>query len=640
MTHTSKRSLRSAYFVSASALLIAGCSGGLAGDESVGSTEDVGSVSSAVVNTTSTYELKAVHSGKCLEIGNNSTADGGNAQQWTCVGSSSQRFKFEDMGGGYYRIKNVNSGKCLDVWGYSSTDGANIAQYTCGTAYNQQFQVVDDGGGVHHFLARHSGKAIDVSGVSTADGANVQQWAWTSGNNQKFNVVDVGGGGGTGTGLTGTYFDNRDFTVQKLQRTDATVNFSWGTAAPDASMGTDTFAVRWSGKIKPLYSQTYTFYTNSDDGVRVWVNNQLVIDKWFNQGGTTEYSGTIALTAGTQYDIRVDYYDDTGGASLALRWSSASQAKQIIPQSQLYPAPPNTIFNECRFHFGTIDEFARNNAGIRAEIDYFVPGWMGLSTTFDQQYVCDEANGILAGKVPVIVSYTAAFYSKIQKGRCDCNVYTCGTNNDLCTYGAADIKQNLTTIVNIYKSYAQGYAACYGTTKPIVFEMEPDWYQYTYPSQTSPMTNAESASIMGQFVAAIQQYLPNARFSMDISPWVAPNNGSDNGASWYSNFNMNPFTFVNTSGGGTEGANTLIRSTNNMTWAGVSSVTGKAVLADTGYGVAGVPTGHDDNWDSATNINARMASGVSGVAQYNPKSTWGTTLQSVRSQLGTPKFCP
>lgn len=639
MTHNRARSLRSAYFVSASALLFAGCSGGLTGDESPSSTEDVGSISSAIVNTTSTYELKAVHSNKCMEIASSSTADGGNVQQWSCLGTANQRFKFEDMGGGYYRIKNVNSGKCLDVWGYSSTDGANIAQYTCGTAYNQQFQVVDDGGGIHHFIARHSGKAVDVSGVSTADGANIQQWAWTAGNNQKFYVTDVGGGGGTGTGLTGTYFDNKDFTVQKLQRTDATVNFNWGTAAPDASMGTDTFAVRWTGKVKPLYSQTYTFYTNSDDGVRLWVNNQLVIDKWFDMGAT-EYSGTITLTAGTQYDIRLDYYDNTGGASAALSWSSTSQAKQIIPQSQLYPAPPNTIFNECRFHFGAIDSFAKNDATLRSQIDYFTPGWMGLSDTFDQSYVCTDANGILAGKVPVIVAYVAAFKVKRDYGLCDCNVYTCGTGNDLCTYGSARIQQNVAAIVNIYKSYAQGYAACYGTTKPIVFEMEPDWYQYTGSSQTDPMTNAEAASIMGQFVAAIQQYLPNARFSMDISPWVAPNNGSDNGLSWYSNFNMNPFSFVNTSGGSTSAATTQIRTTNNMTWAGVSAVTSKAVLADTGYGAAGMPAGHDYDWSNPTYINARMADGVSAINQYNPDASYGTMIQNMRSQLGTPKYCP
>ena len=113
--------------------------------------------------------------------------------------------------------------------------------------------------------------------------------------------------------------------------------------------------------------------------------------------------------------------------------------------------------------------------------------------------------------------------------------------------------------MNVYHSFAQGFAACYGTTRPIIFEMEPDFYQYTYTGstgQTQPWTYAQAGQIMGQFVGAMKPTLPNALFSMDISPWVGTNNntgsnGSDNGANWYSNFDMTQFTFVNTSGGST-----------------------------------------------------------------------------------------
>ncbi|HEV8246347.1 MAG TPA: PA14 domain-containing protein [Polyangiaceae bacterium] len=140
---------------------------------------------------------------------------------------------------------------------------------------------------------------------------------------------------GNGTGLTGTYFDNIDLTNQKLVRTDATVNFSWGNGSPNSSIGPDSFSVRWTGKVQPLYSGTYTFYTTTDDGVRLWINGALIIDKWQDQG-PTEYAGTISLVAGTQYDIKMEYYENGGGANAALAWSSAGQAKQVIPQSQLY----------------------------------------------------------------------------------------------------------------------------------------------------------------------------------------------------------------------------------------------------------------------------------------------------------------
>ncbi len=140
---------------------------------------------------------------------------------------------------------------------------------------------------------------------------------------------------GSGAGATGEYYDNIDFTGFALVRTDARIDFPWGTGAPATGMGADGFSVRWTGRLQPLYSQTYTFYTNSDDGVRLWVSGQALVDNWTDHG-PTEDSGTIALTAGQLYDFTLEYYDNTGGAVIQLLWSSASQAKGVIPQAQLY----------------------------------------------------------------------------------------------------------------------------------------------------------------------------------------------------------------------------------------------------------------------------------------------------------------
>ncbi len=309
-----------------------------------------------------------------------------------------------------------------------------------------------------------------------------------------------------------------------------------------------------------------------------------------------------------------------------------------------------TAFSQCRFHFGTIDAIARANPSVIPQLDFYTPGWMAsISDTFDMQYVCNDtkAGGTFANQVPVIVAYAAAFYVKRHAGLVDCGA-TPGSTADLCHQGAAAIQANLAAIVNVYKSFGQGFAACYGTTRPIIFEMEPDFYQYTYNTgttiQTQPWTYAQAGQIMGQFVGAMKASLPNALFSMDISPWVGTNdntgsNGSDNGANWYSFFDMTQFTFVNTSGGSTNATAAQIRG-NAMTWAGVSHATGKPVLADTGYGFNGSSAGPDPAWDSATNINARMLDGVISISQYNPASNWGTTIAGVRGQLSAPIVCP
>ena len=146
---------------------------------------------------------------------------------------------------------------------------------------------------------------------------------------------------GSGIGLEGQYFNNLTLTDASLTRTDAFVNFNWGAGSPDPGIiNTDQFSVRWSGQVQPLYSQIYTFYTTTDDGARLWVNGVLLIDKWVNQS-STEWSGAISLVAGQKYSLQMDYYENTGVASAELSWSSASQAKGIIPETQSYPAQPS-----------------------------------------------------------------------------------------------------------------------------------------------------------------------------------------------------------------------------------------------------------------------------------------------------------
>lgn len=154
---------------------------------------------SAALSSSAVYEVKGVHSNKCMDIDGASTQNGANVQIWSCLGNGAQQFKFEDMGGGWYRIRNVNSGKCLDVYNWSTSAGGDVRQWDCHTGNNQQW-TVEESGGQYHFINRHSGKALDVAGWSTSDGGNIQQWDWLNNNTQKFYVTQVGGGGGGGGG--------------------------------------------------------------------------------------------------------------------------------------------------------------------------------------------------------------------------------------------------------------------------------------------------------------------------------------------------------------------------------------------------------------------------------------------------------
>jgi fibronectin type 3 domain-containing protein len=151
---------------------------------------------------------------------------------------------------------------------------------------------------------------------------------------------------GAGDGLLGQYYDNIDFTGTTVTRVDPTVNFDWGNGSPDPRIDANSFSVRWTGQIQAQYTDTYTFYTQSDDGVRLFVNNQLIIDN-FTDHSSIENSGTINLTAGTNYPIRMEFYENGGGALAQLRWSSTATPKAVVPKSQLFsgaaPTAPSNL---------------------------------------------------------------------------------------------------------------------------------------------------------------------------------------------------------------------------------------------------------------------------------------------------------
>lgn len=140
-----------------------------------------------------------------------------------------------------------------------------------------------------------------------------------------------------GTGLLGVYYDDMNLLEPRAARTEA-VDFDWGLGSPAPGVDADTFSVRWSGQLVPRFTGTYTLYTVSDDGVRLWVYGELMIDNWTDHAAT-EDSRTVFLEAGRHYEIVMETYENAGGAVAKLLWSSnPCQAKEIIPATHLLPA--------------------------------------------------------------------------------------------------------------------------------------------------------------------------------------------------------------------------------------------------------------------------------------------------------------
>jgi len=138
-------------------------------------------------------------------------------------------------------------------------------------------------------------------------------------------------GGATITEWRGEYYNNANLTAPvAVVRNDSAVNFDWGYGSPAPGVNAEYFSARWTRDVSFATSGNYVFSATVDDGVRVWVDSVLVIDRWYPQARTT-HSGSIYLNAGT-HQVRVEYFEATGLAVCKVSWAvgGSSGATEVI----------------------------------------------------------------------------------------------------------------------------------------------------------------------------------------------------------------------------------------------------------------------------------------------------------------------
>lgn len=124
----------------------------------------------------------------------------------------------------------------------------------------------------------------------------------------------------TGGPWTALYYNNKDLSGSPADtRVDSKIHFDWGAGSPSSAVNSDGFSVLWTS-INSFEAGTYVFTATSDDGVRVYVDGTLVVDDWNVHPATTDKSGEIALNAGN-HTVQVRYYEETGMASVYVRWA-------------------------------------------------------------------------------------------------------------------------------------------------------------------------------------------------------------------------------------------------------------------------------------------------------------------------------
>ncbi len=149
---------------------------------------------------------------------------------------------------------------------------------------------------------------------------------------------------GANPGAKASYYKGMNFEELALTRTDPQIDFDWGTGAPDPAVGADKFSVKWIAELEPAFSDTYTLWAQSDDGVRVWLDGALIIDRWIDQSATWAESAPIELVAGESHLLEMAYYENGGDAVARLHWASPTQPRRavdalLLPRIALDPDP-------------------------------------------------------------------------------------------------------------------------------------------------------------------------------------------------------------------------------------------------------------------------------------------------------------
>ncbi|MHC5211469.1 MAG: PA14 domain-containing protein [Planctomycetota bacterium] len=114
-----------------------------------------------------------------------------------------------------------------------------------------------------------------------------------------------------------------------LQRTDAVLDFDWSRSEPDPAVGSFDFAVRWDGTLTPPESGSYVLHTASDDGVRLWLDDRLLIDHWESHVPEYDRTQALELEAGRAYALRVEYRQEDGLSKLKLFWTMPERRARV-----------------------------------------------------------------------------------------------------------------------------------------------------------------------------------------------------------------------------------------------------------------------------------------------------------------------
>jgi len=139
-----------------------------------------------------------------------------------------------------------------------------------------------------------------------------------------------------GTGLIGEYYDGSSFRKLVRTRRDLKIDFDLNNRSPVRGLSDDNYSVRWTGSLRVPADGEYEFVTRSDDGVRLWIDNEMLVDNWTVHRAAVDKKAKV-LSAG-MHAIKLEWFQRRGPALMKLYWRMANDAQpRIIEPEYLSP---------------------------------------------------------------------------------------------------------------------------------------------------------------------------------------------------------------------------------------------------------------------------------------------------------------
>jgi hypothetical protein len=139
-------------------------------------------------------------------------------------------------------------------------------------------------------------------------------------------------------GLRAEYYEPTDLVNPLVERTDTLIDFNWGSLSPDESINEDNFSAKWSGYLNPETTGVYSFYVTSGNGVRLWVDDVLLVENWSNNSHNV-FTAEIPMKEGTYYPITIEFIKNSADATISLEWSFKGMNRSLVPGSAFYKNP-------------------------------------------------------------------------------------------------------------------------------------------------------------------------------------------------------------------------------------------------------------------------------------------------------------